>query len=133
MTSYFRSATSRSGCRLCRVARHLGRDDAVKGFAPLLILGLVFNAHVGKRAVHGRRSPRRCSEIAVACPVAVAFGTWGQNARDTIVATPSAHPPNSLLDRLARSTRDLLNTLNAVAKAGATFGSLRRVTVTAYT
>ena len=35
---------------------------------------------------------------------------------DTLIVTK--------LDRLARSTRDLLNTLDAVAKAGATFRSL---------
>ena len=37
-------------------------------------------------------------------------------AGDTLVVTP--------LDRLARSTRDLLNILDAVAKAGAGFRSL---------
>jgi DNA invertase Pin-like site-specific DNA recombinase len=39
---------------------------------------------------------------------------------DTLVVTR--------LDRLARSTRDLLNTLDAVAKAGATFKSLADTT-----
>jgi len=36
---------------------------------------------------------------------------------DTLIVTK--------LDRLARSTRDLLNTLDAIGKAGATFKSLR--------
>ena len=46
--------------------------------------------------------------------LAKAIGTLGSG--DTLVITR--------LDRLARSTRDLLNTLDAVAKKGATFKSL---------
>ena len=46
--------------------------------------------------------------------LAKAIATLGEG--DTLIVTK--------LDRLARSTRDLLNTLDAIGKAGATFRSL---------
>jgi DNA invertase Pin-like site-specific DNA recombinase len=55
-------------------------------------------------------------------------GARSDNRKELARALKALAPGDTLivtrLDRLARSTRDLLNTLDAVAKAGATFKSL---------
>jgi DNA invertase Pin-like site-specific DNA recombinase len=55
-------------------------------------------------------------------------GVRADNRKELARALKALAPGDTLivtrLDRLARSTRDLLNTLDAVAKAGATFKSL---------